>query len=203
MYIDQISVFVENKKGRLAGIMEVLNKAGIDIRAMTIADTADFGILRMFKEGLEYMGIYPQYTADELAQQDVTVPWVGGYNSIRAEAQLTAAGLKAEYIGSTDGTEVTGQVPSAGTVMPSGSTVMLYMGDIPLSDYRMSTVPNVIGMTVEEANKALSEAGLNISITGAATGSEAKAVSQSVNSGLVVYRGSVIEVNFLVNNETG
>ena len=45
--------------------------------------------------------------------------------------------------------------------------------------------------------------GLNISITGAATGSEAKAVSQSVNSGLVVYRGSVIEVNFLVNNETG
>ena len=157
----------------------------------------------VFKEGLEYMGIYPQYTADELAQQDVTVPWVGGYNSIRAEAQLTAAGLKAEYIGSTDGTEVTGQVPSVGTVMPSGSTVMLYMGDIPLSDYRMSTVPNVIGMTVEEANKALSEAGLNISITGAATGSEAKAVSQSVNSGLVVYRGSVIEVNFLVNNETG
>ncbi len=157
----------------------------------------------VFKEGLEYMGIYPQYTADELAQQDVTVPWVGGYNSIRAEAQLTAAGLKAEYIGSTDGTEVTGQVPSAGTVMPSGSTVMLYMGDIQLSDYRMSTVPNVIGRTVEEANKALSEAGLNISITGAATGSEAKAVSQSVNSGLVVYRGSVIEVNFLVNNETG
>lgn len=157
----------------------------------------------VFKEGLEYMGIYPQYTADELAQQDVTVPWVGGYYSIRAEAQLTAAGLKAEYIGSTDGTEVTGQVPSAGTVMPSGSTVMLYMGDIPLSDYRMSTVPNVIGMTVEEANKALSKAGLNISITGAATGSEAKAVSQSVNSGLVVYRGSVIEVNFLVNNETG
>ena len=30
MYIDQISVFVENKKGRLAGIMEVLNKAGND-----------------------------------------------------------------------------------------------------------------------------------------------------------------------------
>ncbi len=77
---------------------------------------------------------------------------------------------------------------------------MLYMGDIPLSDYRMSTVPNVIGMTVEEANKALSEAGLNISITGAATGSEAKAVRQKPDWW---YRGSVIEVNFLVNNETG
>lgn len=47
MLIDQISVFVENKTGRLANIMEVLNKNGIDIRAMTIADTADFGILRL------------------------------------------------------------------------------------------------------------------------------------------------------------
>ena len=47
MLIDQISVFVENKAGRLAGLMEVLNKNDIDIRAMTIADTADFGILRL------------------------------------------------------------------------------------------------------------------------------------------------------------
>ena len=47
MLIDQISVFVENKTGRLAELMEVLNKNGIDIRAMTIADTADFGILRL------------------------------------------------------------------------------------------------------------------------------------------------------------
>ena len=47
MLIDQISVFVENKTGRLAELMEVLNKNEIDIRAMTIADTADFGILRL------------------------------------------------------------------------------------------------------------------------------------------------------------
>ncbi len=47
MLIDQISVFVENKAGRLASLMEVLHNNGIDIRAMTIADTADFGILRL------------------------------------------------------------------------------------------------------------------------------------------------------------
>ena len=58
-------------------------------------------------------------------------------------------------------------------------------------------------MTVEQANKALSEAGLNISVSGAATGSEAKAISQSINAGLTAYRGTVVEVNFLVNNETG
>ena len=53
MLIDQISVFVENKTGRLAELMEVLNKNGIDIRAMTIADTADFGILRLIVDDTE------------------------------------------------------------------------------------------------------------------------------------------------------
>lgn len=47
MLINQISIFVENKTGRLAAVMKVLNKNNIDIRAMTIADTTDFGILRI------------------------------------------------------------------------------------------------------------------------------------------------------------
>jgi hypothetical protein len=47
MTIDQISVFVENEPGRLAGITELLADAGVDIRALSIADTADFGILRI------------------------------------------------------------------------------------------------------------------------------------------------------------
>lgn len=45
--LNQISVFVENKAGRLASVMKILNDNGIDIRAMTIADTTDFGIVRM------------------------------------------------------------------------------------------------------------------------------------------------------------
>ena len=47
MIIKQISVFVENKAGRLADITAVLGRAGIDIRFLSIADTSDFGILRM------------------------------------------------------------------------------------------------------------------------------------------------------------
>ncbi len=47
MIIKQISVFVENKRGRLAEITKVLNKSNIDIRALSIADTKDFGILRL------------------------------------------------------------------------------------------------------------------------------------------------------------
>lgn len=47
MTISQLSVFVENKQGSMSGIAEALAEAGIDIRALTIADTTDFGILRL------------------------------------------------------------------------------------------------------------------------------------------------------------
>ncbi len=47
MLIKQLSIFVENKPGRLADITEVIAKAGIDIRAISVADTTDFGILRL------------------------------------------------------------------------------------------------------------------------------------------------------------
>ena len=47
MFIKQLSVFVENKSGRLAEITAVLAGAGIDIRALSIADTTNFGILRL------------------------------------------------------------------------------------------------------------------------------------------------------------
>ena len=47
MFIKQLSVFVENKSGRLAEITKKIADAGIDIRALSIADTTDFGILRM------------------------------------------------------------------------------------------------------------------------------------------------------------
>ena len=47
MLIKQISVFAENKPGRLLAITKTLADAGIDIRALSIADTTDFGILRL------------------------------------------------------------------------------------------------------------------------------------------------------------
>ena len=43
----QISVFLENKAGRLSNVTRVLGNAGINIRALSIADTSDFGILRI------------------------------------------------------------------------------------------------------------------------------------------------------------
>lgn len=47
MGIKQLSVFVENSKGKLADCLKILGDAKVDIRAMSIADTRDFGILRI------------------------------------------------------------------------------------------------------------------------------------------------------------
>ena len=47
MYLQQISLFVENKAGRFAEITELLASKGIDIRALSVADTTDYGIVRL------------------------------------------------------------------------------------------------------------------------------------------------------------
>jgi len=47
MAIKQLHLFVENKAGRVAEIAKIIGDAGIDIRALSMADTSDFGILRI------------------------------------------------------------------------------------------------------------------------------------------------------------
>ncbi len=47
MYIKQLSVFVENKFGRVAAIVDALGKNNIDISALSLADASEFGILRL------------------------------------------------------------------------------------------------------------------------------------------------------------
>jgi len=47
MRVEQISIFLENKAGRLAEVTRILGEAGINIRALSLADTSDFGILRL------------------------------------------------------------------------------------------------------------------------------------------------------------
>lgn len=47
MKVEQISIFIENKSGRLAKVTRVLGEAGVNIRALSLADTSDFGILRL------------------------------------------------------------------------------------------------------------------------------------------------------------
>ena len=47
MKVEQISIFIENKSGRLAEVTRTIGEAGVNIRALSLADTSDFGILRL------------------------------------------------------------------------------------------------------------------------------------------------------------
>ncbi|PKL51901.1 MAG: amino acid-binding protein [Nitrospira bacterium HGW-Nitrospira-1] len=53
MKVEQISIFLENKSGRLADVAGVLAQSGVNIRALSLADTTDFGILRLIVNDTE------------------------------------------------------------------------------------------------------------------------------------------------------
>lgn len=53
MTVEQISVFVENRSGQLGDVTRVLEKAGINIRALSLSDTTDFGVLRLMADNTE------------------------------------------------------------------------------------------------------------------------------------------------------
>jgi hypothetical protein len=53
MKLRQVSVFIENKVGRIMEITEVLRENNLNIRALSLADTSDFGILRMIVNDIE------------------------------------------------------------------------------------------------------------------------------------------------------
>ena len=64
--VKQISVFLENKSGRLAEVTKIFGENDIDISALSIADTTDFGILRLIvndqkRKGIEGKWVYCKF----------------------------------------------------------------------------------------------------------------------------------------------
>ena len=53
MFIKQLSIFVENKFGRLEAILDCLSKNNINLRALSLADTTDYGVLRVIVDDAE------------------------------------------------------------------------------------------------------------------------------------------------------
>ncbi|MBR4444054.1 MAG: hypothetical protein IKS52_12390 [Clostridia bacterium] len=66
MIIKQLSAFIENKQGRLAEAMRTLSDNGIDISALSLADTADYGVLRLIVSD-------PQKGRDVLTESGIVV----------------------------------------------------------------------------------------------------------------------------------
>lgn len=154
----------------------------------------------VLKEGLPHLGIYPTYTAEELAKMDAAVPYVLGMEPQRAEARLISENFEVRYVGdTTTGATVSTQIPPSGSSIPKGSTVVLYIGsDVELES---GVIPDVTDMTVSQANEAIVNAGFNIKISGgAADNPNATASAQYPLGGTDAYLGNVVEVTFQVNS---
>ncbi len=100
MYVQQISVFIENQPGKLAEFAELLAKEGIDLVALSIADTTNFGILRCIVCDYERAAKAIQdagYTARVTEVLAVSVPDKPGGMASAVRA-LTDANISIEYL---------------------------------------------------------------------------------------------------------
>jgi len=141
---------------------------------------------------LPYLGIAPQYSEEELASADTTVPYVVGMSESEAAAKLAEYGFTA-YRTKGDGDTVTDQTPIGGAIVPASAEIVLYMGEEKSNELCM--VPNVVGLTPAQANTALTNAGLIMKSTGVSgEGRSIKAISQSHTEGVLVDAGTVITV---------
>lgn len=100
MIVKQVSAFIENKQGMLSEAADALAASGIDISALSLADTAEYGILRMIVNDpeqavivLREAGIVSKIT-DTLAVAIDDVP--GGFAT--ALKSITNAGIEVKYM---------------------------------------------------------------------------------------------------------
>ena len=149
---------------------------------------------QIMSEILPLLGVEPDYTAEELVGADTTVPNLVGQTRKAAEERLADLGFTFRTVG--DGDTVTDQTPAGGAIVPGNASIILYLGqekpDTPC------TVPNVVGKSASEANKAITNAGLIMKVTGTTTASSGNvyAITQSLPAGTEVAAGTVVTVQF-------
>ena len=147
---------------------------------------------QIMSEILPILGVEPDYTSQDLAAAETTVPNVVGKSLADAKEKLESIGFSVRTVG--NGATVTDQTPVGGAIVPSNATIVLYLGaekpDTPC------TVPNVVGKSAAAANEAITNAGLIMKVTGATSSSSGNvyAISQDTSPGTQVKAGTVITV---------
>ena len=152
----------------------------------------------IMSEILPYLGYAPDYSADEMAAADATVPNCVGMKKKEAVSRLEKSGFAYKVVG--EGDVVTDQTPVGNAIVPNNATVILYLGAE--KSQEPCKVPIVIGMTAAKANQALTNAGLIMRVTGVtdAGSGNVYATSQDVAAGDLVPAGTVVTVRFSDNS---
>lgn len=154
---------------------------------------------KTMQEILPYLGVQPKYTEGELEKLDTKAPNVVGKTVAEAKNEISKSELSAKVYGS--GSKVVSQVPEPGKSIPKNGTVALFTDEG--SSSQTATVPKLTGMSLSEVNKTAANAGINISVSGAALTNSSSPVSnsQSVAEGTKVPRGTVVTVGFIEKDQ--
>ncbi len=150
-------------------------------------------VKNILDETLQYLNVEPEYTEEEMQFIDILVPDVVGRTPDKAKQTMEKAGFKVKVYG--NGTNVIEQMPKANAKVSKNSNIVLYTEKS--SEKQMVTVPRVLGMSPAEANKVLTDLGLNVKIKGVSnTAGAAHCSGQLPLGGTVVEAGTVVTLNF-------
>ncbi len=146
---------------------------------------------------LPYLGYEPQYTDAELGRLAVNVPSIVGKTVQDAKSTLTGIGLTYKVIG--NGNNVVSQLPDTSHSLYNGGVVVIYTEE--KTETAKTTVPNLLGLSLSQANTVAAQANVNIQFSGN-TNDTSVSVSyrQSIEPGTTVDAGTVITVYFRDNN---
>lgn len=170
----------------IAIIMIVDEPGGSDVYGGVIA--APY-LSKALSEIFPYLGIEPKFSEDE---QMISL---GSYTGLTVEAAKEKISSDLKVVVRGTGEKVISQIPHAASKLYPGGTVVLYTkGKEESSD--ITTVPALIGKTAEEVNILLTNAGLNLNVEGAYLEGTAVVISQSLERGTQVSKGSIVTVEF-------
>ena len=147
---------------------------------------------KVIEDTLQYMGEERQYTPKEQQRIESTVTDQSGRTLEAARASLQEKGFAAKIVG--HGGAVVSQDPAADSVLPRGSTVLLYTEEG--LEQPVTLVPAATGLTLDEATELLHSTGLNVKATGAVAAPEAVVVAQSSPEGESLPQGSLVTLTF-------
>ena len=147
----------------------------------------------IFLDILPYLGIEPDYTAEDIRGVNVTMPELVGMTEQEAEDALKACSLTYRTIGS--GAVVTDQIPAAGALLPGQSEVILYFGAEKSTE--QVEVPDFVGYGVADVNWLANQAGVYVQAKGTDMSENWVSVTyQDIEPGTMVDRGTTITVEF-------
>ncbi len=147
----------------------------------------------VFADILPYLGVEPNYEADDIRGVNIAVPNLVGMTESEADAALREKSLSYRVIGS--GAAVTDQIPAAGAEVPGQSEIILYMGAEKSTE--KVTVPDFIGYGVADVNYLATNAGVYVQAKGTdRTDVYVTVAYQDIPAGTEVDRGTTITVEF-------